>query len=163
MAKKLKIEMILTGESRNGKIIRDNEQEARFALHHPDQKIMISYRPLSDMAAKEKLFNYLFGPLLDTFLNAMEDTGETGHSKNDWYLALKDKFAKEPWYNPMTKKEETRLLDFSADKTTASQLSKFVQDIVFFLEETVGVEAPDSSEFLMQKRLGPTKRTFNNE
>jgi len=161
MAKKQKVEVIIEGICKDGKIVRDLSSEERFALHYEGQKVMVSYRPLGDMSNKEKLFAYLFGPLLDCLSNAMEDVGMANVSKNDWYEAMKDRFGRYPWYNPLTKKQETKTLDFSSDKTTSAQLNEFVGKIVLFLEIEVGVDVPDSAEFTMQKRLGKSKRSFS--
>ncbi len=159
MSRKPRVELILIGHTKDGKVIRDMEMESRFAQHHDNSKVMISYRPYGSLVQKERLFAYLFGPLLQCLANAMEDAGMEG-SKKDWYEAMKGRYAAFPWYNPLSKKEEVRTLDFSSDSTTSAQLGKFVNDIVLFLEMEVGVEVPDSEEYKTQKRLGSSKKTF---
>ena len=159
MARKPHIELILEGVTKDGKIIRDMEQEQRFALHHDDQKIMISYRPYGDMTNKERLFNFLFGPLLQCLTNELHDRGFEG-SKNDFYRAMKSRYASEPWLNPLTGKEEQQTLDFSSDSTTSGQLCDFVNDIVLFIEKDLDAEAPSSDEWKVQRRLGTSKKTF---
>lgn len=160
MSRKPRVELILIGHTKDGKVIRDMELENRFALHHDNSKVMISYRPYGDLSNKERLFAYLFGPLLQCLQNAMEDAGMEA-SKKEWYEAMKSRYAAYPWFNPLSKKEEVRTLDFSSDSTTAAQLGKFVNDIIMFLEIEVGVQAPDSEEWKTQQRLGSSKRTFN--
>lgn len=162
MSRKPRVELILIGHTKDGKVIRDMELENRFAIHHDNAKVMISYRPYGDLSAKDRLFAYLFGPLLQCLQNAMEDAGIEG-SKKDFYEAMKIRYAAYPWRNPLSKKEEVRTLDFSADSTTSAQLGKFVNDIILFLEMEVGVEAPDSQEWKTQQRLGSSKRTFKKD
>lgn len=162
MPLKPKIELVHTVVVHDGLPIPEPPSVQAFKRQFHGEKVMVSYRPLSDMAHKERMFAYLHGPLLDTLAQAMLDNGTANASKDDWAEAMKDRFAKEPWYNPLTKREETRKLDFSSSKTTAAQLHTFIGQIVLFLEQEVGVEAPDSSEYKIKQRLGETKRLHNN-
>jgi len=159
MARKPRIEMILEAVTKDGKIIRDMAQEERFALHYPDQKIMLHYRPYGDMAQKERMFNFIHGPLLQCLANELHDRGFEG-SENDFFKAMKSRYASKPWLNPLTGKEETVTLDFSSDSTTSGQLCEFLNNIVLFIEKDLGAEAPSSDEWKVQKRLGSSKRTF---
>ena len=156
---KPKVELLLIGHSNVDKIVRDMEAERRFAMNYSGEAIMISYRPMSNMRHKEKMFAFLFGPLMDCLYNGMTEAGFVG-TRTDFYKAMKYRYASFPWINPLTKKEETDTLDFSSDKVTAAQLHDFINKVVLFIEQDLGIEAPDSSEFVIQKRLGASKKSF---
>lgn len=153
------VELLSEGLCRNGKIIRDIILEEKFAQHYEGQKVLVSYKPVGSLPQKARLFAYLFGPLLSTLSNALEHAGFEGN-KMEFYEAMKRRFSAYPWINPITKQEEIRTLDFSSDSTTSAQLGKFVNDIILFMEMELDTEAPNSDEYKVQKRLGPTKKTF---
>jgi hypothetical protein len=156
---KNKIELLLTGTCYDGKIKWNNVDELkRFCIHYDGEDVVVRINKTTDITKKEKLFAYLFGPLLDTLQTGFAHAGYGDLSKKDCYIIMKQRYGSKPWYNPLSKKEETILVDFSDDKTTQDELLEFINNIVIFLERDLEVEAPDSEAYKVQMRLGSTKR-----
>lgn len=161
---KNKIELLLTGECKDGKIKWDNALEGKkFADHHEGQRIWSKWGLLTDLSEKEKLFAYLFGPLLDTLATALAHHGYGQLSKKDCYFIMKSRYGQKPWYNPLNKCEEIVFVDYSDEKTTKAELLEFVNNIILFIEQDLNTQAPDSDAYKTQMRLGSTKRKLSND
>lgn len=155
---KNKVELILTAKCIDGKVKWNNPDElSRFAVHHDGHTISAKLNLVTDISEKERMFAYLFGPLLDTVQTALMHHGYGQLSKKDCYLIMKDRYGKQPWYNPLTKKEMDTLVDFSDEKTTKVELLNFITNIIMFLEQDLGFEPPDSETYKIQQRLGSSR------
>lgn len=160
---KNKIELLLTGRCLDGKIVWNNAEEVKkFCTHYHGDDVIVRINKLTDISKKEKLFAYLFGPLLDTLQTGLAHNGYGDLSKKDCYIIMKQRYGSKPWYNPLAKKEETVFVDFSDDKTTQDELLEFINNIVMFIEKDLEVEAPDSEAYKIQLRLGSSKRVIKN-
>ena len=156
MAKrKDKITLIAPFFCKDGKIIFDDAESIRkFCELYDGMRGVADLQALTDMAEKERIFRYLFGALLPTATTLLAHAGYSDLSTSDVYLILKDRYAKEPWYDPIEKKEKFKHTDFSASSTTTGQLCDFIDKVIFFIEGDLKGEAPRSEDWHIRKRLG---------
>jgi hypothetical protein len=135
-------------------------EHQRWCLQYPEQRVLVTMQLLSDIPTKMRMFAYLHGPLIDCLMIGYENAGYNELVSSDLYYILKTRYASEPWYNPVTKKEESRIIDFSNPKTPADRLHKFISDLIWHLEQDLGGEAPNSEEYNMKKGMW-NKRSNN--
>lgn len=128
----------------------------KWCQQYPNQRALVTIELLSDVPEKMRMFAYLHGPLMDCMLLAYEEAGYNQISSADLYLALKAQYATEPWYNPLTKKEEKKIIEFSDPKVPTDRLTKFINDLVYHLEQDLNWQAPNSEEYKFNKALGTT-------
>lgn len=156
MAKrKDKITLMLSFWCKDGKIhFDDPEAMKRFSIAYDGMRGCADLIALTDVPEKEKVFRYLFGALLPCATTLLAHAGYSDLSTSDVYMILKDRYAKEPWYDPLEKKEKVKHTDFSSSSTTVGQLCDFVEKVIFFIESDLGGTAPRSEDWNIRKKLG---------
>ena len=84
-------------------------------------------------------------------------------SNADVYTILKDRYAKETWYDPINKVEKYRYKDFSSSSTTTGDLVDFLNAVTYFIEHDLGGTAPKSDDWLIKKKLGYSKLNIKGQ
>lgn len=141
---------IFTGTPRAGKMIPDNRVDLEmYLLENEGISQIIQFSPEAKTSEKMKMYNFLFGPLMDIAVKAFTHMGYEGMDNVKARYKLQAEYAKADMIGPNG--VESYLLDLSGmDK---ARLLKFIQDIIFFLESH-GFNTPDSSQYKMMKLTG---------
>jgi hypothetical protein len=155
MSRPRKIDLVLRGKNLNGDaIFLSPAIRKQWATHFDNLEWICTFKLISSLNEKQRMFAYLFGPLLDSALVAYEKAGYEFANTDDLYYHFKKMFARYAWYNPVKKKEEARLYDYSDDTVPADLLNKFINDVILHLEQEFEFSPPDAASYKAQMRFG---------
>lgn len=148
-----KPEAILRITPKNGKPIFDNRYDSeRFFLEKEGISLICEIREESKLSEKQKMFNYLFGPLAKCAARGWTFAGWEGVDPVKAIYMLQAEFAKEQSYNKITK--EIKVTPESLAGMSKSRLLKFITDCIYFLEIELKQTVPDSAEYKAMKGDG---------
>jgi hypothetical protein len=151
---KSKIDLILYAKCKDGKLVYSNPVDYHaWCMQYDDRDVMVSVSLTSNYSEKQRMFAYLHGPLMDSIHSCMDSAGYS-LSKKDAFVCMKSMFAKRLVFNPFTGENVETYEDFSSNSTPKESLLKFINDIIQFLEESLGGKAPDSDTYKNMKATG---------
>lgn len=132
-----------------------------WARQHEGYDFIVTYKVAGRATDKERMFAYLFGPLMQV---AEQCFLEAGHdiTPHDIYYFFKSRFATEVWRDPFTGKVKERIIDISDVSTPVDVLHTFLQRVIQFLEENFQAEIPDSSQYKVDLRFGKGFKSAKN-
>jgi hypothetical protein len=155
MGKPRKFDLHLRGKNINGEAMFLTPAIRKdWAKHFDNQEWVCTFKLVSSLNEKGKLFAFLCGPVLDCSLIAYEHAGVEFANTDDILYHFKKMFGKYVWLNPVTQKPENRLYDYSSDDVPADLLSKFLNDILLYMEQNFEFTPPDSEAYRTEKKLG---------
>jgi hypothetical protein len=144
------MEAIFSAVPKRGKLIFDNTIDLEdYCIENDEVDLVVSVKHASKLSQKQKMYNFLYGPILDYSITAFSAQGYELMDKVKAIYMLKAEFGKEIMYNSKTKKEEIYLIELS--KASKARLLKFIQDCIFFLESELGQRVPSSEEYKEMK------------
>lgn len=139
-------EAIFTSTPSNGKNYWDNIEDIEdFFRENNGKSLTWRVTHTAKLSQKIKMYNYLFGPLMNSAVNGFNYIGYSGIDKVSARYKLQAEFAKAELYNEKTKQTEVYLLELS--KMPKERLLKFIQDCIFYIEEHLQQRVPDSEEY----------------
>jgi hypothetical protein len=147
-----KIEAIFTAIPRNGKPIFNNPYDLeRYCIETDGRELVFEVRQASKLSEKERMYNYLFGPLMNCCVYALTQAGYEGMDKVKARYKMEAEFLKADMVGPGGI-VEPYILDLS--RISKERLLKFLQDIIFHLESKYDQDVPDSAEYKAMKGDG---------
>lgn len=155
MSRPRKIDLVLRGKNIDGdtKFLSPAIRK-QWAQHFDGHEWVCTFKVIGTMNEKARMFAYLFGPLLDSAVVCYENAGYEYVNTSDLYYHFKSVFGKYMWFNPITKKEEERVYDYSDDEVSADLLNKFINDIILFLETNFEFSPPDAQAYKTELKFG---------
>lgn len=145
------MEAIFNAVPKKGRLIFDNLIDLeRYCIEKEGVEQVIWLKDLAKLPEKQRMFNYLFGPLMSVVVRALTDAGYQGMDNVKARYKMQADFCKADMIGPNG--VETYLLDLSS--MSKSRLLKFIQDIIFHLESEYNQDCPDSSLYKMMKLTG---------
>jgi hypothetical protein len=146
-----KAEAIFSATSKGGRLIFDNRVDLEmYCIENDGIDLVVEIYKEAKLSEKHKMYNYLFGPLMDCAVRGFTQLGYEGMDKVKARYKLEAEFLKEEMMGPQG--HEIYTLDVSGiDK---ARLLKFIQDVIFFLETDLKQTVPDSSTYKMMKLTG---------
>lgn len=147
-----KPELILCATPKRGKLIFDNTIDLeRYCIEKEGVSQIIELKDEAKLSDKERMYAYLFGPLMAVVVRALTHAGYQGMDNVKARYKMQAEFCKADMIGPNG--VEPYLLDLSG--MGKSRLLKFIQDIIFELESNYNVKnIPDSSLYKMMKLTG---------
>ena len=150
---------LFKGIAKQGKLYFYNAIDAeKYFLEHDNIELIVSFKMASKSGPKMKLYAYYYGVILHYATKGLTDAGYDlmDNVKSDFIL--RSEFAKDFYKKPNGEYAVTIL-----DKSTMSKerLLKYVQDCLFFLENTLGMIPPDAEEYKAFKNTGRTFKKVN--
>lgn len=157
-----KIDLVLDGRCVGGDTLFTNPHARKeWAKMYEGRDFTVTFKLLSSMNDKARMFAYINGPLLDATLAAFDNAGIEFANTADIYYWMKKRYARYVWIDPVTGSEEVRVMDFSEKTFTADQLNKFISDWILFMEqEYPSFIPPDSQAYKNQKRYGKGMKVY---
>lgn len=152
---------IFTSTPKDGKFIFENTVDThKYCLENEGVELTHEIYPTAKISEKQKMFNYLFGPLMETSVQAYTYGGWPGMDNVKVRYLLQCEFAKEEMATP-----DGEIITYPIDlkKMDKARLLKFIQDIIFHLESVFGFSAPDSVKYKMMKLTGRNFTTVKNK
>lgn len=142
------MEAIFTSTPLNGAHNWSNFKELReFLVENEGIELQWRVNPVAKTSEKMRMYNFLFGPVMEYAVKGFTDAGESGIDKVEARYKIQAMFAKAERINK--NKTSIYLLDFS--KMNKERLHKFIQDAIFFIEEELGQRIPDSDRYKQTK------------
>lgn len=147
------MEAIFQAVAAKGKLVFFNIYDLeRYCVENDGIELYITVKHSAKLSEKMKMYAYLFGPLMDSAVRGFTRQGWEGMDKVKARYKLQAEFCKEEMYNSKTHQVETYLIDLSS--MPKARLLKFVQDCVFYIEQHLETEAPDSEEWKAKQITG---------
>lgn len=124
-----------------------------FCIEHEGKEFIGSFQEVGSIPEKQKLFNYLHGPIIDYTMRALTDEGWELMNEAKAYGYLIDELAFEVIRNKNGEEKRVPISMGSSD-TPKSRLVKFVNDCILLLETRHDTRVPDSQEYkdMMEKK-----------
>lgn len=131
---------------------RQSEDFTKYLLENEGIEQRLILKQSSKISEKEKLYGFLFGPLMASAVQGFTNAGHNGVDKVTARYILEAEFCKCQVYNPIRDTIMTHTEHVSG--MSKARLLKYVVDIIFYLELELGQSVPDSEEFKMQLKSG---------
>ena len=137
---------IFSATPKRGRLIFDNliDLEA-YCIENDGIDLTVSIKHASKTSQKQKMYNFLHGPVLDYAVMAYTRAGYGLMDKVKALYKLKAEFGKDVMFNTKTGQEEYFLIELS--RASKARLLKFIQDCIFYLESELDQRIPDSQEY----------------
>jgi hypothetical protein len=146
-------EAIFRATPKNSKLTWHNIYDLeRFLTENEGIELTITMKQTSKLSEKIRMFNFLFGPLLECAVIGYTRAGYEGMDKVKARYKLQAELAKGEIYNAKTGKTEIYLLELSG--MSKARLLQFIQDCIFYLEAELQMEVPDSDAYKLKKLTG---------
>lgn len=139
------------------------EQMRAFAIQFDGMRGVAEIKPLTDLDNKSRMMRFLHAALIPCVATLLVHHGYPDLSNADVYTILKDRYAKEIWYDPISQTEKYRYKDFSSSTTTTGDLVDFLNAVTYFIEHDLGGTAPKSDDWLIKKKLGYSKLNIKGQ
>lgn len=131
---------------KRGRLIFDNLIDIEcYCIENEGIDLVISIKHASKTSQKQKMYNFLHGPILDYAVVGYTNAGYEMMDKVKALYKLKAEFGKEVMFNTKTGEDEYYLIELS--RASKKRLLKFIQDCIFFLEAELNQKVPDSTEY----------------
>lgn len=124
----------------------------RYCIENEGIELDISVKHAAKLSEKMRMYRFLFGPLMDSAVRGYGRQGWESMDKVKARYKLQAEFCKEEMYNSKTSKIEVYLLDLSS--MPKARLLKFIQDCMFYIEQELETEVPDSEEWKAKQLTG---------
>lgn len=124
-----------------------------YCRQYEGQSFIVTFQQKDKLSDKQRMYNFLYGPLLDCAVKALEDMGYDGMDKVIACHMLRDQFAKDYILNLKTNDREPYLLEIG--RMSKDRLLKFINDSIYFIEQDLSHPVPDSQQYkemMLQKR-----------
>jgi len=137
---------IFSATPKRGRLVFDNLIDLEdYCIENDMVSLTVHIKHASKISEKQKMYNFLHGPILDYAVVGFTNAGYEMMDKVKALYKLKAEFGKEVLFNTKTGKEEYYFIELS--KAPKKRLLKFIQDSLFFLESELGQRVPDSQEY----------------
>lgn len=137
---------IFSATPKKGKLIFDNLIDVEdYCIENENVDLVVSIKHASKTSQKQKMYNFLHGPILDYAVVGYTRAGYELMDKVKALYKLKAEFGKEVLFNTKTGNEEYYFIELS--KAPKARLLKFIQDCIFYLESELEQRVPDSQEY----------------
>ena len=124
----------------------------RYCVENDGVEVDLSIKHSAKTPEKKRMYNFLHGPLMDSAVRGYTRQGWEGFDKVKARYKLQAEFCKEEMYNSKTGQIEVYLIDLSS--MSKARLLKFVQDCMFYIEQELETEVPDSEEWKAKQLSG---------
>ena len=121
------------------------EDFINYLKENKDINITMSMEHTMSKGEKKRMYRYLNGPLIKAVMEAKRAAGEP-KDKVECMLEMKCLFAKDI----ISVEGTSHAVIMSQGDMTKQQLLRFIQDIIYHLEENYGYQAPDSASYLIK-------------
>jgi len=122
-----------------------------FCLENKGKFVVATFVIEDNVAEKQRLYNYYFGPLLSCAVEGFTNAGYEGVDKVVADYMLMSEMGKGFYKTPKGDMEPCLL---SKSKMSKERLLKYVQDVIIFLEQTLRMRVPDAQEYKAYKLTG---------
>jgi hypothetical protein len=122
-----------------------------FCIENKGKTVVATFVLEDNVAEKQRLYNYYFGPLLSCAVEGLTNAGYEGVDKVVADYMLMSEMGKGFYKNPKGEMEPCLL---SKSKMNKERLLKYVQDVINFLEQTLRMRVPDAQEYKQFKLSG---------
>lgn len=147
------MEAIFNSVAKNGKVIFFNTFDLeRYCIENEGIELTWSVKHTAKTPEKKRMYNFLFGPLMDSAVRGYTRQGWEGFDKVKARYKLQAEFCKEEMYNSKTGEIQVYLIDLSS--MSKARLLKFIQDCMFYIEQELETEVPDSEEWKAKQLSG---------
>lgn len=147
------MEAIFGFTPKNGKMVFDNEEDVyKYCCERNGIHQTMTLKDTSKLSEKQKMYDYLFGPVMDCAVRGFTAAGYNGIDKVKARYILEAEFCKEEIYNPISNKTKIRTEHVSS--MGKARLLKFIVDVLLFLELELSQRVPDSEEYKMKLKYG---------
>lgn len=154
------MEIILECIPKNGKLIFYNPTNLmKYCLSAEGKEHVMSLKPSNKSSEKQKMQNYLRGPLIDCAIIGFTNAGYWGMDEDSALQELKEMFLTKTIILPDGREKRTPM---SIGKINKERLLKFLQDCCFFIESELQQEIPDSVTWREYKITGKNFKSVKN-
>lgn len=145
-----KADAIFTATPKWGNPVWDNRIDfERYMLENEGIEIQFSCKQTAKLTEKQRMYNFLFGPLMICAVRGYSFAGYEGIDPVKARYKLEAEFSKHELYNSKTKQTEIYIL--SVGEMTKAELRKFIEDCLYFLEYELKQDVPNSAEYKAMK------------
>lgn len=145
-------EAIFKFTAKGGKAIYHNVYDfERFLLENEGLELYTTFKQANKLSEKWKMYNFYHGPLLACAIVGYTKAGYSGIDKVKADYLLRAEFAKDFIIGSGGK---TTVIMIDKSTMSKSRLLKLLQDAIFFIEEELQMEVPDSNEWRAKKDTG---------
>lgn len=136
----------------NGHLSHHGPDFQKYLLEKNGVKQIIQMRDYASSTEKERLYAFVFGPLMSCAVQGFTAAGHEGIDKVKARYMLEAEFCKAESYNPKTGKVSIYIESISG--MSVKRLHKFASDSLFFLETELNQQVPDAEAFKMRVKTG---------
>lgn len=137
---------------KDGKVGLYSEDMTKYLLENEGIEQRVTFKQASRITDKEKLYAFLFGPLMSAAAQGFTSAGYPGVDKVQARFILEAEFCKMNVYNPIKDTIMTHTEHVSS--MSKARLLKYVVDIIFFLELELSQSVPDAEQYKLQLKTG---------
>lgn len=131
----------------------------KYLLEKEGVKQLVTLKDYASSSEKERLYAYLFGPVMKCAVDGFTASGESGIDKVKARYVLEAMFCKAESYNSKTGK--VTIYTESVSAMGIKRLHKFISDVLFFLESELQQKVPDAEAFKMRLKSGRDYESIN--
>lgn len=143
-----KVEAIFSATPKDGKPIWDNRVDfEKYMQESEGIELHFEVRQAAKLSEKERMYAFLFGPLMHCAMYALTQAGYENMDKTKARYKFQAEHAKADMIGPNG--VETYMLDISG--MSKARLLQFIQDIIWDLEMNYKQRVPDSAEYKAMK------------
>ena len=156
MSKKVP-EVIMTGTAHQGGIYWHNlEDMVKYCHEHLGEDLFIHIEPMAQVSEKLKMFAFYHKVVLHCAVIGYTGAGYEGIDNVHADYKLRAEFAKDFIKDPKGNWEPIVL---QKSGMTKARFHKFLEDCIFFIEQTLQQRIPDSQEYRMFQETGKQFKT----
>jgi hypothetical protein len=130
----------------------NNFDVEKYCIENDGIEVDLSIKHSAKTPEKMRMYNFLHGPLMDSAMRGYTRQGWTAVDKVKARYMLQAELAKEEMYNSKTGEIQVYLIDLSS--MSKARLLKFIQDCMFYIEQELETEVPDSEEWKAKQLSG---------
>lgn len=151
-------EAIFTVLSVDGKLnLSNNDDLHKYCLEHEGRVHRMMLQPIETLSDKERLYAFVFGPMMACAVNGFASAGWEGIDKVKARYMLEAELCKEEVFNKKLNKTEIIIIPVSG--MNKERLLKFAVDACHFLEVELGQSVPDSQAWKLKLQTGKHFKT----
>lgn len=146
-------EAIFTVLPIDGKLNLSNQDDiSKYLLENDGIPQSMYLKPLAKQTEKERMYAFIFGPLMACAVDGLTSAGYHGIDKVKARYILEAELCKAESYSPSTGK--TKVFTESISGMNNPRLLKFAVDACLFLEVELKQTVPDSEQWKMRLKSG---------
>lgn len=120
----------------------------KYLLENERVEQVIQLKRADKMTEKERLYAFLFGPLMSVAITGYTNAGYPAVDKVKARFLLEAELSKYEVYSPAAGK--TKVYTRSVSDMGAKELLEFIVNVIYFLEAEFKVSCPDAEEYKMR-------------